>query len=87
MKEQAITVDNDDESDEEESKYVELTKQISYSLQLSNKTDDYVAFEVKTTNPRKYCVRPNTGIVLPRSTCDIIALEMRTMRRDMSTLL
>ncbi|KAK4267130.1 hypothetical protein QN277_023954 [Acacia crassicarpa] len=41
---------------------------------LSNKTDDYVAFEVKTTNPRKYCVRPNTGIVLPRSTCDIIGL-------------
>ncbi|XP_054784526.1 vesicle-associated protein 1-2 [Prosopis cineraria] len=50
----------------------ELRKQISCSLQLSNKTDDYVAFKVKTTNPRKYCVRPNTGIVLPRSTCDII---------------
>ncbi|KAF8392118.1 hypothetical protein HHK36_022460 [Tetracentron sinense] len=27
---------------------------------------------VKTTNPKKYCVRPNTGIVLPRSTFDII---------------
>ncbi|KAI9081305.1 hypothetical protein K1719_036726 [Acacia pycnantha] len=50
----------------------ELRKQISCSLQLSNKTDDCVAFKVKTTNPRKYCVRPNTGIVLPRSTCDII---------------
>ncbi|XP_028754127.1 vesicle-associated protein 1-2-like isoform X1 [Neltuma alba] len=50
----------------------ELRKQISCSLQLSNKTDDYVAFKVKTTNPRKYCVRPNTGIVLPRSTCDVI---------------
>lgn len=50
----------------------ELKKQISSSLQLSNKTDNYVAFKVKTTNPKKYCVRPNTGIVLPRSTCDII---------------
>ncbi|GAV78541.1 Motile_Sperm domain-containing protein [Cephalotus follicularis] len=50
----------------------ELKKQISCSLQLSNKTDNYVAFKVKTTNPKKYCVRPNTGIVLPRSTCDII---------------
>ncbi|KAK0586336.1 hypothetical protein LWI29_005208 [Acer saccharum] len=50
----------------------ELKKQISCSLQLSNKTDDYVAFKVKTTNPKKYCVRPNTGVVLPRSTCDII---------------
>ncbi|XP_022758755.1 vesicle-associated protein 1-2-like isoform X2 [Durio zibethinus] len=50
----------------------ELRKQISCSLQLSNKTDNYVAFKVKTTNPKKYCVRPNTGIVLPRSTCDVI---------------
>ncbi|KAK7349684.1 hypothetical protein VNO77_07249 [Canavalia gladiata] len=50
----------------------ELRKQISCSLQLSNQTDYYVAFKVKTTNPKKYCVRPNTGVVLPRATCDII---------------
>ncbi|KAJ7952494.1 Vesicle-associated 1-1-like protein [Quillaja saponaria] len=50
----------------------ELKKQISCSLQLLNKTDNFVAFKVKTTNPKKYCVRPNTGIVLPRSTCDVI---------------
>ncbi|MFS7966320.1 putative major sperm protein (MSP) [Helianthus anomalus] len=28
---------------------------------------------VKTRNPKKYCVRPNTGHVCPRSTCDVIA--------------
>ncbi|KAB1225271.1 Vesicle-associated protein 1-2 [Morella rubra] len=50
----------------------ELRKQISCSLQLFNKTDNYVAFKVKTTNPKKYCVRPNTGVVMPRSTCDVI---------------
>ncbi|KAK8487050.1 hypothetical protein V6N13_016279 [Hibiscus sabdariffa] len=49
----------------------ELRKQISCSLNLSNKTDNYVAFKVKTTNPKKYCVKPNTGVVLPRSTCNI----------------
>ncbi|WJX43332.1 hypothetical protein P8452_30452 [Trifolium repens] len=49
----------------------ELRKQISCSLQFSNKSDNYVAFKVKTTNPKKYCVRPNIGVVLPRSTCDI----------------
>ncbi|TYH81415.1 hypothetical protein ES332_D03G199200v1 [Gossypium tomentosum] len=49
-----------------------LRKQISCSLQLSNKTDNYVAFKVKTTNPKKYCVRPNAGVVLPRSTSDVI---------------
>ncbi|KAF3780651.1 Vesicle-associated protein 1-2 [Nymphaea thermarum] len=50
----------------------ELKKQISCSLQLTNQTDLYVAFKVKTTNPKKYCVRPNTGVVLPRSTCDVV---------------
>ncbi|XP_039070295.1 vesicle-associated protein 1-1-like [Hibiscus syriacus] len=50
----------------------ELRKQISYSLNLSNKTDNYVAFKVKTTNPKMYCVGPNTGVVLPRSTCNVI---------------
>jgi len=27
---------------------------------------------VKTTSPKKYSVRPNTGVVLPRSTCDVV---------------
>ncbi|XP_010264233.1 PREDICTED: vesicle-associated protein 1-3-like [Nelumbo nucifera] len=49
----------------------ELKKQSSCSLQLTNKTEQYVAFKVKTTNPKKYCVRPNTGIVQPGTTCDV----------------
>ncbi|XP_072967938.1 vesicle-associated protein 1-3 [Typha angustifolia] len=49
----------------------ELKKQSSCSMQLTNKTDQFVAFKVKTTNPKKYCVRPNTGIVLPGSVCDV----------------
>ncbi|KAL4366269.1 hypothetical protein GQ457_05G035090 [Hibiscus cannabinus] len=53
----------------------ELRKQISCSLNLSNKTDNYVAFKVKTTNPKKYCVRSNTGVVFPRSTCNVIGLS------------
>ncbi|XP_039169164.1 vesicle-associated protein 1-1 [Eucalyptus grandis] len=50
----------------------ELKKQMSCSLQLSNDTDNYVAFKVLTTNAKNYSVRPRTGIVLPRSTCDLI---------------
>ncbi|KAF5774923.1 putative major sperm protein (MSP) [Helianthus annuus] len=50
----------------------ELNKQINSSLQLTNKTDQHVGFKVKTTNPKKYCVRPNTGVVSPKSTCEII---------------
>ncbi|CAN4099487.1 unnamed protein product [Withania somnifera] len=49
----------------------ELKKQISCSMQLTNKSDNYVAFKVKTTNPKKYCVRPNTGIVMPQSAGEV----------------
>eukprot|EP00249_Psilotum_nudum_P004295 c17825_g1_i1 orf=295-1020(+) len=57
----------------------ELKKQITCSLRLVNSTDNYVAFKVKTTSPKKYCVRPNTGIVMPRSSCDV-AVTMQAQR-------
>ncbi|WOH06821.1 hypothetical protein DCAR_0626249 [Daucus carota subsp. sativus] len=50
---------------------LELKKQICCSFQLSNKSDKHVAFKVKTTNPKKYSVRPNNGIVLPRSQSNV----------------
>ncbi|KAM6584035.1 hypothetical protein CsatB_011037 [Cannabis sativa] len=50
---------------------LELKKQSSCSMQLINKTDKHVAFKVKTTNPKKYCVRPNAGIVLPGDSCNV----------------
>lgn len=50
----------------------ELNKQISCTLQLTNKRDKQVAFKVKTTSPKKYCVRPNNGIVAPRSKADVV---------------
>jgi len=43
----------------------ELRKQIPTSLDLYNPTDKTMAFKVKTTSPKKYCVRPNTGIIAP----------------------
>ncbi|XP_042474215.1 vesicle-associated protein 1-3-like isoform X1 [Zingiber officinale] len=48
----------------------ELKKQSSCSAQLTNNSSEYIAFKVKTTSPKRYCVRPNTGIILPRSACD-----------------
>ncbi|KAH9626699.1 hypothetical protein KSS87_021598 [Heliosperma pusillum] len=49
----------------------ELRKQSCCSMHLTNKTEKHVAFKVKTTNPKKYCVRPNTGVVVPGGTCDV----------------
>eukprot|EP00243_Klebsormidium_subtile_P004508 TRINITY_DN1851_c0_g1_i1.p1 TRINITY_DN1851_c0_g1~~TRINITY_DN1851_c0_g1_i1.p1 ORF type:complete len:228 (-),score=63.46 TRINITY_DN1851_c0_g1_i1:370-1053(-) len=49
----------------------ELKKQVSASLRLQNQTSKNVAFKVKTTSPKKYCVRPNTGIVPPNATIEV----------------
>ncbi|XVF42524.1 hypothetical protein PTKIN_Ptkin01aG0370600 [Pterospermum kingtungense] len=47
-----------------------LKKQCSCSVTLTNNTNQCVAFKVKTTSPKKYCVRPNVGIVMPKSRYD-----------------
>ncbi|OQU79125.1 hypothetical protein SORBI_3008G099232 [Sorghum bicolor] len=44
----------------------ELRKDISCCLQLTNKTDDYIAFNIKT-NRTKYYAEPNIGIMPPCS--------------------
>jgi len=49
----------------------ELKKQNSACLELVNKTDQCVAFKVKTTNPRKYAVRPASGVVPRRGSFGI----------------
>ncbi|XP_061994963.1 vesicle-associated protein 2-2-like [Rosa rugosa] len=48
----------------------EVKKQSTCSIQLGNRSDQCVAFKVKTTSPKKYCVRPNAGIIKPKATCD-----------------
>ncbi|CAH2047493.1 unnamed protein product [Thlaspi arvense] len=50
----------------------ELKKQITCSICLTNKTRNYVAFKAKTTKPKQYCVRPNVGVVLPRSSLEVL---------------
>ncbi|XP_055748821.1 vesicle-associated membrane protein-associated protein B-like isoform X1 [Salvelinus fontinalis] len=40
-----------------------FTDVITATLKLGNPTDRNVCFKVKTTAPRRYCVRPNSGII------------------------
>ena len=37
------------------------------TLTLRNPSNDKVGFKVKTTAPKQYCVRPNSGVVDPHS--------------------
>ncbi|CAL9214217.1 unnamed protein product [Arabidopsis halleri] len=53
---------------------VDLKKQSSCVVQLTNTTHHYVAFKVKTTSPKKYCVRPNVGVVAPKSSCEFTVI-------------
>ncbi|MBA0700569.1 hypothetical protein Goari_000027 [Gossypium aridum] len=36
----------------------------------SNVIEAMISVQVKTTSPKKYCVRPNVGIIMPKSACD-----------------
>eukprot|EP00887_Chlorella_sp_A99_P001219 scaffold14.g1219.t1 len=49
----------------------ELRKNIPVTLTLQNVTGERVAFKVKTTSPKKYCVRPSNGFVEPNGTRDV----------------
>ncbi|XP_017273300.1 vesicle-associated membrane protein-associated protein B/C isoform X1 [Kryptolebias marmoratus] len=40
-----------------------FTDVITATLKLTNPTDRNVCFKVKTTAPRRYCVRPNSGVI------------------------
>ncbi|CAK9173308.1 unnamed protein product [Ilex paraguariensis] len=45
--------------------HFDLEKQSYCDLKVANKTENHVAFKVKTTSPKKYFVRPNTGVIQP----------------------
>ncbi|CAJ1943258.1 unnamed protein product [Sphenostylis stenocarpa] len=58
---------------------VELDKQTYCDLKVLNNTEHYVAFKVKTTSPKKYFVRPNTGVVHPWDSC-IIRVTLQALQ-------
>ena len=46
----------------------ESTPRCTMSLRHPGKTKEHLAFRVKTTQPRRYLVRPNQGVVAPGTT-------------------
>lgn len=58
----------------------ELRRNIPVTLSLHNPGSEPVAFKVKTTSPKKYCVRPSSGVVDPGSTKDVQARSARQPR-------
>ncbi|OQR66140.1 vesicle-associated membrane protein/synaptobrevin-binding protein-like, partial [Tropilaelaps mercedesae] len=52
-------------------------------LQLTNPSDKRVCFKVKTTAPKRYCVRPNCGVIEPHQ-CMAVHVMLQPFEYDPS---
>ncbi|KAK5116627.1 hypothetical protein LTR62_007301 [Meristemomyces frigidus] len=60
-----------------------FTHEVSQVLKLHNPSSDPVAFKVKTTAPKQYCVRPNSGRIEPGGDVEVQVL-LQAMKEDPS---
>jgi len=58
-----------------------FTQEVSQVLKLKNPHSDPVAFKVKTTAPKQYCVRPNSGRIEAGSSVEVQVL-LQAMKED-----
>ncbi|KAF2625302.1 MSP domain-containing protein [Macroventuria anomochaeta] len=56
-------------------------QEVSQTLRLKNPHSDPVAFKVKTTAPKQYCVRPNSGRIEPGRDVEVQIL-LQAMKED-----
>lgn len=48
-----------------------FTEVVARQLRLTNPTDRHMAFKIKTTAPKQYCVRPNSGFIPSNKTVNV----------------
>lgn len=53
-------------------------------MSLKNPTDKKILFKIKTTAPKKYCVRPNCGAIEGKSSIEIASKYLWIRRRRFS---
>ncbi|KAH9810120.1 (VAMP)-associated protein [Teratosphaeria destructans] len=58
-----------------------FTHEVSQTLRLHNPNSEPVAFKVKTTAPKQYCVRPNSGKIESGATVEVQVL-LQAMKED-----
>merc|ERR1711981_550415 len=52
------------------------------TLTLTNPTDVQIAYKVKTTAPRRYCVRPNSGKIEPSQSATVNIMLQPNQNND-----
>ncbi|EER43561.1 MSP domain-containing protein [Histoplasma capsulatum var. duboisii H88] len=60
-----------------------FNREVSQTLTIENNNDEPVAFKVKTTAPKSYCVRPNSGRIGAGERVDVQVL-LQAMKDDRS---
>ncbi|KKY17787.1 putative integral er membrane protein [Phaeomoniella chlamydospora] len=55
--------------------------EVTEVLKITNTNSNPVAFKVKTTAPKQYCVRPNSGLVPPNGNVEVQVL-LQAMKED-----
>ncbi|KAG5979446.1 hypothetical protein E4U55_005159 [Claviceps digitariae] len=58
-----------------------FTVEVARTLTIRNTSSTPVAFKVKTTAPKQYCVRPNAGRIEPGNSFDVTVL-LQAMKQD-----
>ncbi|GAA5980930.1 hypothetical protein JCM5350_004769 [Sporobolomyces pararoseus] len=58
-----------------------LTTLVKRTLSVSNHNSEAIAYKVKTTAPKQYCVRPNSGRIEPGETVEVQVL-LQPMKED-----
>ena len=48
-----------------------FTTAVSAVMNLKNPSDRKVCFKIKTTAPKRYCVKPNSGVIDPKQTAQV----------------
>jgi len=51
-----------------------FTDVVTSQLKLTNPSDRQVCFKVKTTAPKQYCVRPNSGLIPPKGVVNVAVM-------------
>lgn len=52
-----------------------FTEVVTTKLTLRNPSNERVGFKVKTTAPKQYCVRPNSGVIQPHGDQEVSGNE------------
>lgn len=58
-----------------------FTQAVSSYMKLKNPSDQKVCFKIKTTAPKRYCVKPNSGVVDPNTEVQI-AVSLQPFEYD-----